>query len=36
MYPLIPAELTQNVLQLVVYFVTLLGTVLGLVLCSRA
>ena len=35
MYPLVPAELTQNVLQLVVYFVTLLGTVLGLVLCSR-
>ncbi len=36
MYPLMPAELTQNVLQLVVYFVTLLGAVLGLVLCSRA
>jgi len=35
MYPLIPAELTQNVLQMLVYFVTLLGTVLGFVLCSR-
>ena len=36
MYPVIPAELTQNAVQLVVCFVTVLGTMFGLMLCGRA
>jgi hypothetical protein len=36
MYPVIPTELMQNALQLVVYFVTIIGTVLGITLFSRA
>jgi hypothetical protein len=36
MYPAIPTELMQNAVQLVVYFFTALGALLGLVLCSRA
>ena len=39
MYPVIPAELTQNAIQLVVYFVTILGTMFGLMLvrpCVRS
>jgi hypothetical protein len=36
MYPGIPPELTQSALQLVVCFVTMVGTVLGLLLGARA
>jgi hypothetical protein len=36
MYPIIPAELTQSVVQMVVYFVTFLGAAFGLMLCGRA
>jgi hypothetical protein len=36
MYPVIPAELMQSAVQLMVYFVTIVGTVLGLMVCSRA
>lgn len=36
MYPVIPAELIQNAVQLVVCFFTIVGTLFGLVLCGRA
>ena len=36
MYPVIPVELTQSALQLVVYFFTILGTLFSLMLCPRA
>jgi hypothetical protein len=36
MYPLIPLELMQSAVQLVVYSVAILGAVMGLVLCGRA
>jgi hypothetical protein len=36
MYPLIPAELTQNAVQLVVYFLTIVGAVFGLMMSGRA
>jgi hypothetical protein len=36
MYPVIPAELMQSAVQLMVYFVTIAGAVLGLMVCSRA
>jgi hypothetical protein len=36
MYPVIPAEAMQSAVQLVVYFITIVGTVLGLMLCPRA
>jgi hypothetical protein len=35
MYPVIPAEAMQSAVQLVVYFVTIGGTVLGLLHCPR-
>jgi hypothetical protein len=35
MYPVIPTELMQSAVQLVVYFVTIFGAVFGLMLCSR-
>jgi hypothetical protein len=36
MYPVIPVELTQTAVQLVVYFVSILGAVFGLMHCGRA
>ena len=36
MYPMIPAELTQAVVQLVVCFITVAGAAFGLVVCNRA
>ncbi len=36
MYPLIPAELMQNAVQLVVYFLTVVGIVLGMAMGGRA
>jgi hypothetical protein len=36
MYPGIPLELTYSALQLVVCFVTIVGTVFGLLLGARA
>jgi hypothetical protein len=36
MYPVIPAELTQNAVQLAVYFVTAVGVLLGLMMGGRA
>jgi hypothetical protein len=36
MYPVIPAELTQVAVQMVVYFITVVGAALGLTLCGRA
>lgn len=36
MYPAIHTELVQNAVQLVVYFVTVLGAVFGLMACGRA
>jgi hypothetical protein len=36
MYPVIPTELMQSTVQLMVYFVTIAGAVLGLMVCSRA
>ena len=35
MYPVIPAEMTQSAVQMLVYFVTIVGTMFGLVLCGR-
>ncbi len=35
MYPVIPTELMQSAVQLMVYFVTMLGALFGLILCSR-
>ena len=36
MYPIIPTELMQDAVQLAVYFVTVIGALLGLMLSSRA
>jgi hypothetical protein len=36
MYPVIPMELMQSTVQLMVYFVTIVGAVFGLMVCSRA
>ena len=36
MYPVIPAEMMQNAVQLMVYFITLVGMVLGVLLGARA
>jgi hypothetical protein len=36
MCPVIPAELMQSAVQLVVYFITVVGAALGLMLCARA
>lgn len=36
MYPAIPTELTQNVVQLVMYFFTVVGAFLGLFMSGRA
>ena len=36
MCPVIPPEVTQNAVQLVVYFVTIVGIVFGVVLGGRA
>ena|GEM_PF-4501101 len=36
MYPVIPAELMQSAVQLVVYFITLVGIVLGVLPGARA
>ncbi len=35
MYPVIPAELTQNAVQLVVYCVTIVGILFGVTLGGR-
>jgi hypothetical protein len=35
MCPIVPAELTQNAVQMVVYFVSALGALFGLALSSR-
>jgi hypothetical protein len=35
MYPVIPVELTQSVVQLVVYFVTVAGILLSIVMGGR-
>ena len=35
MYPAYPIELTQSVVQMAVYFVTVLGVLLGTVLGGR-
>ena len=35
-YPVVPVELMQSVVQLVVYFITAAGATFGLLLCSRA
>ena len=36
MYPVIPTELTQIAIQLVVYFVTIIGTMFGFLLGLRS
>jgi hypothetical protein len=36
MYPMVPAELMQNAVQFVAYFVTVVGIVFGVMLGSRA
>jgi hypothetical protein len=36
MYPVIPPEMMQTAVQMLVYFVTIVGTVFGLMLCVRA
>ena len=36
MYTVIPTEMMQSAVQLVVYFITLVGIVLGVVLGARA
>jgi hypothetical protein len=36
MQPVIPAEMMQGVMQLAVYFVTLIVTVAGVLLAARA
>ena len=36
MYPAIPTELTQNVVQMVMYFFTVVGAVFGLLMSGRA
>ena len=36
MYPAIPSEVMQNAVQLVVYFVTAVGIMLGVVMGGRA
>ena len=36
MYPLIPTELMGSAVQLAIYFVTVVGAVLGFLLCGRA
>jgi hypothetical protein len=36
MYPVIPTELIQNAVQSVVYFLTILGMVFGLMFAARA
>jgi hypothetical protein len=36
MYPGVPVELTQTAVQLVVYFVAVVGALFGLLLCGRA
>jgi hypothetical protein len=35
MYPGVPVELMQTAVQLVVYFITAMGALFGLVLCGR-
>ena len=35
MYPLIPVEMTQSAVQLVVYFISIAGALFGLMLCGR-
>jgi hypothetical protein len=35
MYPVIPTELMQNAVQSMAYFVTIVGAVCGLMICSR-
>jgi len=36
MYPVIPTELMGSAVQLAIYFVTVMGTVLGFLMCGRA
>jgi hypothetical protein len=36
MYPAIPTELTQSAVQLVMYFFTVVGALLGLLTSGRA
>jgi hypothetical protein len=36
MYPAIPIELTQNAVQMVVYFVTVLGVLISTIMGGRA
>ena len=36
MYPVIPTEMMQSAVQLVVHFITLVGIVLGVLLGARA
>lgn len=36
MYPAIPAELTQNAVQVVMYFITFVGALFGLMMSGRA
>ncbi len=35
MYPCIPVELTQTAVQLMVYCVSIVGAVFGLMICGR-
>ena len=36
MYPVVPVELMQNAVQMVVCFITVGGAFFGLLLCGRA
>ena len=36
MFPAIPTELTQNAVQLVMYFFTVVGALMGLIVSGRA